>query len=377
VPFCAFGLAKAVFRRRANLGGFGGAGGLARVVRQVWGMAVSLLDSLRGLQPAYPLWVDGRDHVLSLRQGRIEVRRGVARVASIALLRVSEVVLCSGANASAAALRALLHEGIPVAFVGDRGGAGGRVEPAGSSGPSWRTAQWRATEDPAVRLALASTIVAGKIRNSAALIARWGRRPHPSVRVRDAVQQLRVLELQAREASDVASLLGIEGVAARVYFATLRSVLPPAVGFGSRDRRGGDVVNTLTNYLSAVLKAVVVDAVVAAGLDPSMSFLHQPGRGRPTLAFDLMEEWRPVLLDATVVALVRLQAVTADDVTVGADGPRLSDGARVAALSRFQERLASIASGSSMTYRDFVRSQPVRLRRALTGGASYECFRWR
>ncbi|MEU8305923.1 CRISPR-associated endonuclease Cas1 [Actinomadura sp. NPDC048955] len=168
-----------------------------------------------------------------------------------------------------------------------------------------------------------------------------------------------------------------------VYYRAFASVLDPALGFGGRDRRSADVVNALTNYCSALLRETVTSGLLAAGLDPYVSFLHTPARERPTLAFDLMEEWRPVLLDSIVLALTGSRAVTPDDLEDGADGPWLSPRARSQAVTRFHARLAAPARGwpappARRSYADQLRAQSVALRAWILGETeSYEPFAWR
>jgi CRISPR-associated protein Cas1 len=175
----------------------------------------------------------------------------------------------------------------------------------------------------------------------------------------------------------------VEGGAAGVYYRAIAALLDPDAGFTGRDRHGGDVVNALTNYCSALLRETVVSGLLVAGLDPQVSFLHAPSRGRPTLAFDLMEEWRPVLLESTVLALVGLRAVTAEDLEHGPDGPSLSAQARSRLVTRFHTRLAAPARGwpplpERRSYGDQVRAQCVALRAWILGeSARYEPFAWR
>jgi len=125
-----------------------------------------------------------------------------------------------------------------------------------------------------------------------------------------------------------------------------------------------------------------VSALLCAGFDPFLSFLHTPSRGRPTLAFDLMEEWRPVLLESTVLALLGLGSATAADLEDSVGGPRLSPALRAAAVTRFQARLAAPARAwppppGTPTYAEVLRRQAVRLRTALLEDTGYEPFRWR
>ena len=145
-----------------------------------------------------------------------------------------------------------------------------------------------------------------------------------------------------------------------------------------------DPLNLAINYSSALVREQVVGAIVAAGLDPGVSFLHEPRRGRPTLAFDLMEEWRPLLVDGLALAAINLNMIGAADVERRHDGRMLlSQRARSRLVERFAFRLASSASEragetSNSTYRDLLFRQPLALRAWIDGRASsYETFRWK
>jgi len=226
-------------------------------------------------------------------------------------------------------------------------------------------------------------MVIGKIYNQAVLLRRRARRSLEPDQVWDAVSRLAGLEQAAGSAARLPELLGIEGAAAGIYFTAIRSVVIPGHGFAARRREGRDLVNVLINYCSALLRETVMSALLAAGLDPYLSFLHTPTRGRPALAFDLMEEWCPVLLESTVLALLGLRSVTADDLTDDGERPCLSPAATGAAVMRFQHRLAAPARSwppppGSPSYADQVHRQALALRTALLGDpGSYRAFRWR
>ncbi|GAA2161998.1 CRISPR-associated endonuclease Cas1 [Actinomadura napierensis] len=246
-----------------------------------------------------------------------------------------------------------------------------------------RRRQLERHSDPSDRLELSRVLVAGKIRNQHVLLRRRARRAEEPDLVWQAASRLSALEVRVAECGDVAQVMGVEGGASGVYYRAFARVLDPALGFTGRGRRNGDVVNALTNYCSALLRETVVSGLLAAGLDPYLSFLHTPARGRPTLAFDLMEEWRPVLLDSTVLALTGLRAVTARDLEDGPDGPWLSSQARSQIITRFHARLAAPARGwpappAQRTYADQLRAQCVALRAWILGEAeTYDPFAWR
>jgi CRISPR-associated protein Cas1 len=301
-----------------------------------------------------------------------------------------------------AALHSLLANDIPLVLLSGSGRALGRLEPPGAPHVAARTRQLDLHRDPATRLALARAMVSAKIHNQAVLLRRRARRSGDPDAVWTVVGRLAELEQAAARAVSVPGLMGIEGAAAGGYFGALRHLVVPGYGFVRRDRAAGDVVNALINYCSALLRETVLSAILAAGLDPYLSFLHTPRRGRPTLAFDLMEEWRPVLLESTVLALLRLGTITPADLAPGealrddptsinppaADPARerlwLTSSATAAAVARLHARLAAPARGwpeppERASYADLIGRQALRLRGFLLGDdpAGYQAFRWR
>jgi CRISPR-associated protein Cas1 len=289
-----------------------------------------------------PFHVAGAGCVLTRRGGRLVAFRDGELRASAPLAMVGEVVLTGRVSVTVAALHSMLASGIPLVLLAGNGRPLGRMEPPTAPHIQARLRQLDLHRDPVLRLALSRRIVAAKIHNQAVLLRRRARRCADPDAVWAAVSRLAELEQATEDAASIEVLLGVEGAAAGAYFGAIRNLVIPGQGFTARSRTGRDVVNVLLNYCSAVLRETVTSAILAAGLDPYLSFLHTPARGRPTLAFDLMEEWRPVVLEATVLALLGLGSVTAQDLTDD-DGPRLSAAATAAAVARLHARLAAPA----------------------------------
>lgn len=149
------------------------------------------------------------------------------------------------------------------------------------------------------------SFVAGKIRNSRTKLRRHG--GPPAAR---AVAQLAELARSAERETQLESLLGLEGTAARVYFEQFGDLLasPSSLGairFEERNRRPPrDPVNALLSVLYALLIKDATVALLAAGLDPYVGFYHRPRFGRPALALDLAEKFRPFVADSTVLTVV-------------------------------------------------------------------------
>jgi CRISPR-associated protein Cas1 len=329
-----------------------------------------------------PLHVVGHDAVVGVCGGRLEVRRDGAVVASAPLLGVSEVVLTGYVTVTTPALHRLLRDDVPVVLLAGDGRARGRLEPPASSHAECRRRQLAISGNEPWRLAISRRIVSAKLANQARMLSlRAGRSSDPPA-LRHTAEALRDAEIHAAAAEELDELRGIEGAATRRYFAALRRVLEQLVPeFQRRDRAGGDVVNALLNYCSALLRETVVTAVLVAGLDPGVGILHASYRRRPALALDLMEEWRSVLLERTVVTLVTRRQITNANLVATPQGPRLDADARRAAVARFQQRLQAThrthAEAAKRTFRDHIDHQAVSLRDCvMERRTGYEAFRW-
>ncbi|MGH9126736.1 MAG: CRISPR-associated endonuclease Cas1 [Acidimicrobiales bacterium] len=325
-----------------------------------------------------PLHVLDPAAVLTRRAGRIEVRSDGKLLASAPLTQLSSVVIEGRAGISTPAIHALLYHDIPVVFLSSRGRAIGRLEAPGSGQVTLRQRQLRRSLQVDFCLQTSRSIVAGKIHNQRMLLAGRARRSprgHGGD-ISPSLSALSRLEGAVAGVTTVASAVGVEGAASSGYFRTLRQLIPGSVHFQSRSRGAPDVFNALVNYCSALLRETVLTFIFSCGLDPCISFMHIPMRGRPTLAFDLMEEWRPVLVEGTSLALLGLGAVNEDDVAATPDGPRLTESARRHAVRRFFQRLGP---GEGTSLRMKLRSQVSSFAWVVDGHApgNYQPFRWR
>jgi CRISPR-associated protein Cas1 len=319
-------------------------------------------------------YVVSRGAALRRRDNQIVIERDERVEAAIPATFLGSVVIDSGTRVSSEALRLLLARQVPVVVLDGRGRTLGRFQPDSGVAAELRLRQYERCLDPAARLELARPLVVGKIRNQRVLTERK-LRPHPAEH-RRAGAALAHLADRAATAGSIAELRGIEGAASSVYYTALRA-LPALAGFAARDRRSADPVNALSNYVSALLRETLLRAVTTAGLDPMLSLYHEPFRARPTLVFDLMEEWRPVVADSVVLALVSLGRVGPGDIELTEDGPRLSERARVAAVQRFHHRVHGDAGGTDGSYLDAMERQVARVVGWLRRGTPYEAYRWR
>ena len=220
--------------------------------------------------------------------------------------QLERVVLFGAVGLSAGARSWALANAVDLVFLSRRGSYLGHGWAAASKTRVTRLrAQLAASGDAGRAVVFARAVVEAKIRKQIVLLQRFGRRDTAEA-VADGARQMRQLLVLLPDAATREELMGVEGAAGRTYFAALQVLLPASLNFRGRTRRPPlDVVNAALSYAYAVLLGEAVSALGAAGLDPAVGMLHADDDTRPSLALDLIEEFRPLIVDQIVVAVAR------------------------------------------------------------------------
>lgn len=310
---------------------------------------------LRRLQTArddrLPLYVQGQGAKVSLSGDELVIKSRDGDSTRARLPNVSQVSLFGNVQVSTQALRALLERGIAVSFLSTGGWFYGRATGVDSKNVELRVAQHRVAADPERCVELARGVVASKIRNCRTIVRRNHEAP-PDV----VLSELEQLAKKAENASSLSTLLGVEGTAARSYFGVfdgmVKSAFAETFELDGRNRRPPrDPMNALLSLAYALLTKELAHVIAAAGLDPLLGFYHQPRFGRPALALDLMEEFRPIVADSTVLAVINNGVVTPSDFVVHPSGASLRDHARRRVLLAFERRLDQLVTHPVFGYR--------------------------
>jgi CRISPR-associated protein Cas1 len=246
---------------------------------------------------------------------------------------------------------ALMHrlgdEGKSLVLLDEHGRFKARLEGPVSGNILLRQAQHRAANDSKATLELARACVAGKLKNSRAILQRGAREaadPDEAVELSRAAGNLAASLRAATDATDLDELRGIEGEAARRHFAALNLIVKPqsrqAFTLNARTRRPPlDRFNALLSFLYALLMNDCRSALEAVGLDPQLGYLHAVRPGRAALALDLQEEFRAVLADRLALTLVNRGQLDADDFETREGGAvLLGDRGRRLVVAAWQER---------------------------------------
>lgn len=253
---------------------------------------------------------------LATENQHLLVRRGDETVLDLPAVNVDQVMLFARNPISSAALICCMRHGIPIAYLSRMGKYYGRTEPPSGESVVLLTAQFAAHASGELDLPVAREIVRGKLTNSRLLLSRYARhRPQEHTgKVHEAINLLSDLARRSRNAADLDSLRGLEGAGAAAYFAVWRLWLAPRWHFGTRvAQRGGDPINALLDFGYTLLRQSVAGLIQARGLNPWLGHLHRPKSGHMALASDLMEEFRPLLVDAVVLNSCLNHALAPED----------------------------------------------------------------
>jgi len=330
-------------------------------------------EEVRRLVPARdeagPLYVLSQGATVGKKGERLVIRVRDEPENYVRLIDVSSVALFGNAQASAQAIRGLVARGALLLHFT----YGGWLS-AVTSGPDQRNvllrmAQYRLATDTDHALLLAKAFVWGKIRNQRTLLRR-NHRGDP----RPAVNELARLARGAQRVATMQSLLGIEGTAARVYFSQLPGMLRSSLAFDFQERNRRpprDPVNALLSFLYTLLLKDCTAAVIAVGLDPYIGFYHQVHYGRPSLALDLAEEFRPLIGDSTVLTVINTAMVGPEDFLQRGPAWTIKDQTRRRVVEAYEARMETLIAhplfGYSISYRRILEVQARLLARVVAG----------
>jgi CRISP-associated protein Cas1 len=308
---------------------------------------------------------------------RLEISREGAVLGSVPLVKLDDIVVFGNVGLSTPAIKRLLDRGVEVVFLTIDGRYHGRLVGQPTAHVALRQAQYARAADPTWALGQAQRFVEGKLRNQRAVLQRFTRnRVNPPAEAERAAAELDDEIRRVGRSTQISGLMGLEGSATARYFRGLRALLGAEWRFTSRQRRPPpDPVNVLLSLGYTLLAHKAQGAVQAAGFDPYLGFLHQLEYKRPSLALDLMEEFRPILVDSLVLRICGDGRLTPEDFTPG-DAARpviLSDAGMRRFLSAFEERMRTEAThpiGSDsgpgrVSYLRCIELQARRLARAM------------
>ncbi|GAC1435080.1 MAG: CRISPR-associated endonuclease Cas1 [Ktedonobacteraceae bacterium] len=306
---------------------------------------------------------DGEDSLLVQipeRESKESGKSTPARKERIPLIKIDEVVVLGEITLTASAMHLLMERDIEITFLGYFGQYKGRLSPSFSKNAVLRMAQYRAHMDMTKRCELARRFVMGKLTNQRTMLQRYNRRQADAEmeqaieQITTLLHQLPALSLETRGTQRMAggdnritgtpleTILGIEGAGSAAYFRCFGKLLSDRRQWpfpGRVKRPPTDPVNSLLSFGYSLLTNKVASAVQLVGFDHFVGYLHSSFYGRPSLALDLVEEFRPIIVDSVVLNMLNNRMITPTDFVVEVGAYRLKDARRKVFFTKLEERL--------------------------------------
>lgn len=324
------------------------------------------------------VYLDSPGVVLRRRGGSFELCRDGKVIDRVPLIDVDTVVVTTWAKITTPLVMELLERGIAIHYIRPGGRYLGGTAPGHLKGYRFRSSQYALLQDPQKQLDLTTGIVVGKIHGQNQILKRafYRGKDRENLLLR-AGAALRNLERQGATATGMDQLRGIEGQAAALYFGCWPLLLRPPWSFRGRNRRPPkDPVNALLSFGYTLLANIVQNTILSIGLDPLVGYLHPPFRNRSALVLDLMEEFRPAVVDRAVIALCNRGDLQEGWFTVSPEGVVMLPPARRRLIGAFEDRLGVATTdrrtGKTSSLRLHIEGQVRRWAAALLEDTPYQ-----
>ncbi|MCX7920373.1 MAG: CRISPR-associated endonuclease Cas1 [bacterium] len=316
---------------------------------------------------------------------RLVVEKEREIIAEIPEFKVERVFVFGNVQISTQALRFLLEHQIDLSYFTMQGKCLGKLISFESKNVLVRMAQYAAAKDEEFKLRIAKSLVAGKIRNCLTLVQRFARN-HPEIPFAEEITRLQELHASVERKTQISSLLGVEGVASQIYFKAFGKMLVKDFTFTERNRHPPrDPVNSLLSLGYTLLTAEMSSLLFGLGVDPYVGFLHQIEYSRPSLALDLIEEFRSAIVDRFVLDLIHKDMLQPTDFTFEQteDGEvlrvLLAPEAKRVFFTQYEKRLATeiTVDDTMMSYRRLFEHQARKMITAIEQRTDYVPFSYR
>jgi CRISP-associated protein Cas1 len=311
-----------------------------------------------------PLYLNTQGVYVGKSAEVLVVKEGGKVIQEVRLREINQVNLFGNIQLSTQAIQTLCELEIPLVFHSQHGYFNGMLQGTGLKNILLRREQFRMADQTARCLPIAKSLISGKIHNHRVMLMRNHVNPPAS-----ALVDLKRLIHRVERATASESLLGIEGTAARIYFQHFSGMLKPgsspidpalALGeppqyvfdFRGRNRRPPrDPVNALLSLAYALLAKDLTVIAAAVGFDPYLGFFHLPRPGRPALALDLMEPFRPLIAESAVITAINNRMVYPEHFVAAGRGVTMTTSGRKALFRAYEQRMDQLVTHPLFDYR--------------------------
>lgn len=320
------------------------------------GVAAEVRRLLAPREERKPLYLNTQGLRVGKSGGVLQVREKDTLLQEVRLHEICQVNLLGNIQITTQAIQTLCEAEIPVSYFSQGGWFYGTTSGLATKNVFLRQAQYKLAEEPWFCRRLAGSLIAGKIRNQRTQLLR--NHEEPPARV---LSEMKAMAEAAEKGPALESLLGIEGNAARLYFGALQGLIKADTpedanqfqfDFNGRNRRPPrDPVNALLSLAYSMLTKDMSIACASVGFDPMLGYYHRPRHGRPALALDLMEPFRPLIADSAVMQSINTKMVQPQDFVSAAGAVALKPEGRNAFYRAYELRMDTLVTHPLFDYR--------------------------
>lgn len=324
------------------------------------------------------VYVTEHGALIRLSGGKIIIEKSKKILAEVPKNTIDGLVLLSSVQITSQAIVEFLRIGIPVTWISGTQKFYGRLESMANVNVS-RQARQIKMKNSKFYLLMAQKIIEAKIHNQKIILRRYNRRRN-SDKVLKNIKSMETILKFIPKTILISRIMGYEGVAAKNYFSALGEMVSKEFSFEKRSRRPPrDMFNSMLSFGYSLLMSEVHTAINNSGLHPYFGFMHAIKEHHPTLASDLMEEWRPILIDSLVMALVSHNEIKPNCFDPeDPDGVYLNPAGQKIFLNAYEKKLQAI-SENKYSYRHSLRIQAEKYAETLMAEdvKKYEPFKIR
>ena len=285
---------------------------------------------------------------------------------------IEGISVFSKVTLTAACIEFCLANNINVGYFSLKGRYYGRLVSVQNTNVVRLRRQLELSSDEVFSLELARKIIHAKINNQLVVAQRYASNI-PEILENKKI--IRIMRKKSAEADSLYKLIGYEGLASKSYFQILSNVIEPEFKFSDRNRRPAvDPFNCLLNFGYSILTREIIGEIEVRGLNPYIGFIHKDKSGHPTLASDLIEEWRPVIVDSLVMSMIQGHEVNPEGFICGPDGCRMKDDIIKLFVTKIEKRMETKIQylkyiDNSMSFREAIWHQVDRIGRSVDKAA--------
>jgi CRISPR-associated protein Cas1 len=315
------------------------------------------------------LYVTDQGLKINKDHGRIVLTKSGKVVEEIPLFKIERILIFGNIQITTQAMSSFLEQGIIVSFFTANGKFKGMLRPVESGNVFLRIAQYERYFDKSFRLAIAKSFVSAKIKNMLTLLKLISKN-HKEFCYDEKVLQMQEILNGIEKVDTIPQLLGLEGISTSTYFNCISSIVKGKFNFTSRTHHPPkDPFNALLSFGYALLTNEIFAVLSGFGFDPYIGFYHELSYARPSLATDLIEEFRAPIVDHLILDIVNLKIIKETDFEEKENSFFLNDNAKKEFFIRYNKTINE--------FRDSIKEQVQKMYHSILEGVNYEPFLWR